>query len=141
GQLWASVKNLFDAVPERYETYPVFDRAWFQRLQQETAAKPTGIVDAPACRDSIPHNLPLQVTRLVDRTTEIVGIKQALAETRLLTLTGPGGVGKTTLQLKVALEVRSRFPEGAWLIDLAPLVLHDQIPLTIFQVLGLREEA
>jgi non-specific serine/threonine protein kinase len=77
---------------------------------------------------------------LVDRTPEIVGIKQALAETRLLTLTGSGGVGKSTLQLKVAQELMSRFPEGVWLVELAPLVLQDQALLALAQTLGLRPE-
>jgi non-specific serine/threonine protein kinase len=139
-QLWASVKNLFDAVPERYETYPLFDRAWFQRLLQELAPSPAGSVSARALSETVPNNLPLPVTRLVDRTPEIMGIKQALSETRLLTLTGTGGVGKSTLQLKVAQEVRSRFPDGVWLVELAPLVLQDQVLLALAQTLGLRTE-
>jgi predicted ATPase/transcriptional regulator with XRE-family HTH domain len=140
GQLWTSFKNLFDAVPERFVTYPAFDRAWFQRLLQESAPQPTGAGSSRALSESVPNNLPLPVTRLVDRTPEIVGIKQALAETRLLTLTGSGGVGKSTLQLKVAQELMSRFPEGVWLVELAPLVLQDQALLALAQTLGLRPE-
>ena len=70
---------------------------------------------------SIPNNLPLQLTSFIGREREIAEAKRALAETRLLTLTGSGGVGKTRLSLQVAAEVLDAFPDGVWFVALAPL--------------------
>jgi len=70
---------------------------------------------------SIPNNLPLQLTSFIGREREIAAAKRALAETRLLTLTGSGGVGKTRLSLQVAAEVLDDFPDGVWFVELAPL--------------------
>jgi predicted ATPase/class 3 adenylate cyclase len=69
--------------------------------------------------DAFPGNLPVQSTSFVGRDLELVGVAKALAESRLVTLTGVGGVGKTRLALQVAAEVLPRFAEGAWLCELA----------------------
>jgi predicted ATPase/class 3 adenylate cyclase len=63
-------------------------------------------------------NLPLQVTSFIGRVRELEQIAEALGEARVVTLTGPGGVGKTRLALQVAEQVSPRFGDGAWLCDL-----------------------
>ncbi|MEP7356206.1 MAG: LuxR C-terminal-related transcriptional regulator, partial [Anaerolineales bacterium] len=70
---------------------------------------------------SPPHNLPLQLTRFFGREVETAQLKERLAEHRLVTLTGPGGVGKTRLSLRVVDELLSYFPDGVWLVELAHL--------------------
>src|SRR5919199_4295928 len=67
------------------------------------------------------HNLPLELTSFVGREREIAEVKRLLADNRLLTLTGPGGCGKTRLALAVADEVLEGYEDGAWLVELAPL--------------------
>jgi non-specific serine/threonine protein kinase len=67
------------------------------------------------------HNLPLQVTRFFGREAETENLKDYLSEHRLVTLTGPGGVGKTRLALRVAQASLGEFPDGVWLTELAPL--------------------
>jgi predicted ATPase/class 3 adenylate cyclase len=69
--------------------------------------------------DAFPGNLPLQVSSFIGREREIVRTIEALEASRLVTLTGVGGVGKTRLALQVAAEALPRFREGAWLIELA----------------------
>ena len=69
--------------------------------------------------DSYPGNLPLQVSSFVGRDKELGQTAAALGETRVVTLTGVGGVGKTRLALQVAAEALPRFREGAWLVELA----------------------
>ncbi len=71
--------------------------------------------------DALPNNLPDQLTSFVGRTRELGEIAGALEDTRLLTLTGAGGSGKTRLALQAAADSLDRFPDGAWWVDLAPL--------------------
>ena len=69
-----------------------------------------------------PGNLPTRLTSFVGRTRELDELAELLEATRLLTLTGPGGIGKTRLALEVARRVRAQFPGGVWWIDLAPVI-------------------
>jgi predicted ATPase len=66
-------------------------------------------------------NLPLQVSSFVGRAQELEQTTAALGEARLVTLTGPGGVGKTRLSLQVAGQMSPQFGDGAWLCELAPV--------------------
>ena len=67
------------------------------------------------------HNLPVQLTSFVGREQEIEEIRRLLGSTRLLTLTGPGGTGKTRLALEVGTAALPMFADGVWLVELAPL--------------------
>ena len=66
-------------------------------------------------------NLPDELGEFVGRRTEIAACKRALARSRLVTLTGPGGIGKTRLAVRVVSEVRRAFADGAWIVELASL--------------------
>jgi predicted ATPase/DNA-binding CsgD family transcriptional regulator len=86
------------------------------------------------------NNLPFQLTSLIGREKEISEVGRLLVEkTRLLTLTGPGGSGKTRLALAVAADMVGGFDDGVWLIELAPLSDQDLVPQAIASVLGVRE--
>jgi hypothetical protein len=71
--------------------------------------------------DLLPHNLPLQVTSFVGREQEMAEVGRLLGTTRQLTLTGVGGTGKTRLALQVAAGLLDEYPDGVWLVELAPL--------------------
>jgi predicted ATPase/class 3 adenylate cyclase len=86
-----------------------------------------------------PSNLPGDVTTLVGREAEVALLRDALAETRILSLTGPGGSGKTRLALEVARTVSDRFPHGLWFVDLAALRDPALLEATIAETLGVRE--
>ena len=88
---------------------------------------------------SFPHNLPLQLTSFVGREREASELKQLLSNTRLLTLIGPGGTGKTRLALKTAEDLLPSFADGIWLVELAPLADPNLILQTIAGIFGLRE--
>jgi predicted ATPase/DNA-binding CsgD family transcriptional regulator len=96
----------------------------------------------PAPRDSkrLPHNLPLELSSFIGREREMDEIKQLLTETRLVTLTGPGGSGKTRLALKVAQDQVKEFEDGVWLVELASLSDEHLVPQTVASVLRVREQ-
>ena len=66
-------------------------------------------------------NLPDELSEFVGRRAEIAACKRALARSRLVTLTGPGGIGKTRLAMRVGLDVRRAVVDGVWLVGLASL--------------------
>ena len=84
--------------------------------------------DFPPVRslDTTPNNLPRQLSSFVGRDQEIEDAERRLGESTMLTLTGPGGVGKTRLALEIAAHLLSSFPDGVWLVELAPLT-EDQL--------------
>lgn len=88
-----------------------------------------------------PNNLPTQLTSFIGRDKEIAAVKALLINSRLLTLTGCGGSGKTRLSLQVAAETLEDFPDGVWLIELAPLTEAALMLQTIAQVLAFKEQS
>jgi predicted ATPase/class 3 adenylate cyclase len=98
--------------------------------------------DFPPLRtlDSLPNNLPQQLTSFVGREREMAEVKRLLGSTRLLTLIGAGGTGKTRLSLQAAAEVMEEYPDGAWLVELAPLSDPELVPQAVAIVLSVREE-
>jgi predicted ATPase/class 3 adenylate cyclase len=90
--------------------------------------------------DALPNNLPIQVTSFVGREGEIRDVSSLLGETRLLTLLGPGGTGKTRLSLQVAANSIDRYADGVWFVELAPLYDAALVPQAVASALGVREE-
>jgi predicted ATPase/DNA-binding CsgD family transcriptional regulator len=83
-------------------------------------------------------NLPVQLTSFVGRNRELTELGGLLASTRLLTLTGAGGCGKTRLALQLAAEASDRYPDGAWFLGLAPLSDPALIESALATMLGVR---
>lgn len=110
-----------------------------QQLFQLTA--PDLPAEFPRLRtlESLPNNLPLQLTSFVGREKEIAELKRQLEQARLVTLTGPGGAGKTRLSLQIAAECADQFEHGVWLVELAPLAEPRLVPQVVATTLGLHE--
>ena len=87
-----------------------------------------------------PHNLHPPRTRFIGREAILLQCSQLLQRTRLLTLTGIGGCGKTRLALQLASQHLADCPEGVWFVDLAPLREAQRIAPALAAALGLREE-
>ena len=87
-----------------------------------------------------PNNLPQQVTSFIGREKETAELQELLVKSRLVTLTGSGGTGKTRLSLQVAAEQLERFPGGAFFVELAPLSDPGLVPQSVAGALGLTEE-
>ena len=88
----------------------------------------------------IPTNLPVQLTTFVGRERELTGVDALLATSRLLTLVGPGGTGKTRLALEAAARGAGGYPDGVYFVDLSPLRDPGLVASSIVQVLGLKEQ-
>jgi non-specific serine/threonine protein kinase len=84
-------------------------------------------------------NLPAQLTSFVGRRREVAEIRRLLSGSRLVTLTGVGGAGKTRLSLRVAADLRRAFPDGVWFVELAALDDDALLPQTIASTLGVRD--
>ena len=83
--------------------------------------------------------LPAEVTTFVGRRRELAEAKRLLSGSRLLTLVGPGGVGKTRMALHLANDIRRAFPDGVWLVELADLRSPELLPHSVAAVLGLHD--
>lgn len=110
-------------------------------LQGDPLQRPPGPVSGALAHVLPATNLPHQVTSFVGRQPEIAEIERLLSTTRLLILTGPGGVGKTRLALQVAAPLLPRFADGVWLVDLAAVAERELVPQAVAQTLGIRKEA
>jgi predicted ATPase/Tfp pilus assembly protein PilF len=98
--------------------------------------------DFPALRSlsALATNLPLQLTSFVGRETEIAEIASLIKKHRLVTLVGPGGVGKTRTMLHVAANLLDAWDDGAWFVELAPLSSGEHIPSAVAHALGVTLE-
>ena len=87
---------------------------------------------------NVTNNLPVQLTSFVGRERELTELGELLDSTRLLTLTGAGGCGKTRLALQLAADTVDRYPGGAWCLELAPLSDPALIESALATMLGVR---
>ncbi len=124
--LSAEVRARFEAAasprPRRRAAIPAADG---QTAEERQASRPT--------------NLPRPVTRLIGREQQLVELRRYLSGSRLLTLTGAGGCGKTRLALQLSADALLEFPNGAWLVELAPLADPESVPQAAIAALGARE--
>jgi predicted ATPase/DNA-binding CsgD family transcriptional regulator len=85
-------------------------------------------------------NLPVAVTSFIGRADELGTAERAVARHRLVTLTGPGGVGKTRIALEVARRVSARFAGGVWFVELAPVADGALVPSALAVAIGVDEQ-
>jgi len=88
-----------------------------------------------------PNNLPQQLTSFIGRERETEDIKSLMAKSRLVTLLGSGGTGKTRLSLQVAADLLESFPDGTWFVELAPLSDPSLVARTLADVISVKEQA
>jgi predicted ATPase/transcriptional regulator with XRE-family HTH domain len=118
-------------------------------VSRRRAPRATAAATPPAMEDGFPllvspaapqHNLPLQVDSFVGRQQAQQEVQALLDRSPLVTLTGTGGVGKTRLALAVAAAAVDSYPDGVWLVELAPLADPSLVAQAVATVLGVREE-
>ena len=86
------------------------------------------------------HNLPQPLSSFVGRDQQLVELKGLLRKTRLLTLTGSGGCGKTRLAMHTAAELTGEYPDGVWLVEFAALADPQLVPDAVARAFGLKEQ-
>ncbi len=118
-------------------------RALYEQLAQHETASTLLSHPPLETKPAVTNNLPHQLTTFIGREREIVEVRQLLRTipSHLVTLTGTGGCGKTRLSLQVGQELLADYPQGVWLIELAPVAEPTLVPLTVATTLGLREES
>ena len=110
-------------------------------LLSERFMSPATLSEAhPSVSDRPHHNLPVQLSSLVGREAELATVKRALANSRLVTLTGVGGAGKSRLALQVAGDLLNEYADGAWLVELAPLSEPERVPSAVASGLAILED-
>jgi predicted ATPase/DNA-binding winged helix-turn-helix (wHTH) protein len=109
---------------------------WIAR-RHDVAAPPVGLQRMRVDGDSPVTNFPAPVTRLVGRTAAVARLRDLISAYRVVTLTGPGGIGKTSLALKVARGVVGEYADGGWLVELAALTDPTLVPTALAVVLRL----
>lgn len=98
--------------------------------------------DFPPLRtlDSYPNNLPLQLSSFIGRMREMEEVHRKLADSRLVTLIGPGGTGKSRIALQVAADLTDQFNDGVWVVDFTTLTDPGLVSQSVASVLSIREE-
>jgi non-specific serine/threonine protein kinase len=111
-----------------------------QAIEEEIArrAMPVGAPARPSRTG--PNNLPVQLASFIGREKELAEVADRLEAHRLVTLTGPGGSGKTRLAIEVAWRALGALPDGAWRVELAPLADPEPLAQTVASALGVKEE-
>src|SRR5262245_7031116 len=142
------ITNLNSSIPQEFERIAskCFEKNLERRYQSARdlvadlrQLRQTDESDRRSSFDHRRHNLPAQLTSFVGRQREIEEIRPLLESTRLLTLTGAGGCGKTRLALQVAAELIDHFRDGVWLVDLAPLSDPDLVTPSVASVFKVQE--
>jgi predicted ATPase/DNA-binding winged helix-turn-helix (wHTH) protein len=111
--------------------------SWTVRHQDATR-QPRALQRVSVSRESPRTNFPASVTRLVGRAAAARRVRDLVSAYRVVTLTGPGGIGKSTLAMKVTRGVLGEFADGGWLVELASLSDQRLVPSAVASVLGLK---
>jgi class 3 adenylate cyclase len=122
-------------------THPLRDLPRPERVVQ--LCHPDLVNEFPPLRVSkalVFQRLPAQLTSFVGRDAEVARLRDMLAQNRMVTLTGAGGVGKTRLAIQVASQTAGEFGDGVWYVDLAPITDPELVPVTVARALGLPDQ-
>ena len=134
---YQALMSTYDALGDRAKVASTYERC-VQALRV-LDLEPSEQTRALAFRRTHPLNIPIPLTSFIGRERELKEVADLLSKSRLVTLTGSGGVGKTRLSIQVVADVLDMFPDGIWFLDLAPLSDPGLVPNTLASLLGLRE--
>ena len=127
----------YDAIGDRAKVTSAYQRCL--EALRELDLEPSEQTRVLAFQRTPRLNIPIPLTSFIGREQELKEVARLLSKSRLVTLTGSGGVGKTRLATQVVTDILDRFPDGVWFLDLAPLRDPTLVPNTLMSLLGLRE--
>ena len=136
-RLFISIRTVESHVSSLLRKFGVSDRRALAAVAVTMRDGAAAALESPPRGGSA--SLPSTLTSFIGRADEQRALVQALAEHRLVTVVGPGGVGKTRLALRVAADVTDRFADGAWFLDLVPVIDPAMIAPAMVNALGLGE--
>jgi predicted ATPase/DNA-binding SARP family transcriptional activator len=134
---YRALMTAYDALGDRSKVYSTYERCVqaLRALDLETSEQTRAL----AFKRTHSLNIPIPLTSFIGREKELKEVAGLISKSRLVTLTGSGGVGKTRLAIQVVADVLERFPDGVWFLDLAPLNNAELVPSTLANLIGLRE--
>src|SRR3954451_20569151 len=133
--------DLGAAVPSGRTRRPTLNREHRRGLVGEPSRDYAPQAVAPSRHTLATGSLPVELTSFVGRRQALVDLKRAMGSTRLLTLTGTGGVGKTKLALRAGRESARLYQDGVWFVELAPVQDPELVPQAVFTALGLQDHS
>ncbi|MFJ4967619.1 AfsR/SARP family transcriptional regulator [Streptomyces sp. NPDC088755] len=140
--LYGELLHQEPATPEALKPPAPEETSVAAREPEETSVAAPAPGEPPAARKPhppAPGNLRARLTSFVGRDGDIAALREDLTRTRLVTLLGPGGAGKTRLSQETAEAVAGDWPDGVWLAELAPLDDPDAVPEAVLSALGARD--
>jgi predicted ATPase/DNA-binding SARP family transcriptional activator len=134
---YRSLMIAYDALGDRAKVASTYERC--AQALRVLDFEPSEQTRALAFKRNPKLNIPIPLTSFIGREKELKEVSELLSKSRLVTLTGSGGVGKTRLAIQVIAEVLDISLDGVWFLDLAPLSDPSLVPNTVASLLGLRE--
>ncbi len=147
-ELWQVIKNWFETHNFNSETYPIFDEGWFAALLVKPQAKPPVVImplpdfkPLEGWAKVVPYSLPLELNRLLGREQDLARLLELLQQPdkRLITLTGAGGSGKTSLALAVGKLLLDTFGDGIYFVGLENVTTRPSLIAAITRILEVKE--
>jgi predicted ATPase/DNA-binding SARP family transcriptional activator len=129
----------YDALGDRAKVASTYERC-VQALR-ELDLEPSEQTRALAFKRASKLNIPIPLTSFIGREKELKEVANLISKSRLVTLTGSGGVGKTRLAIQVVADVLELFPDGVWFLDFAPLSEEALVPQVVLTTLGLIDQS
>ncbi len=136
---YRSLMTAYDALGDHANVTSTYERC--KQALRQLDLEPSEQTRALAFKRNSKIKVPIPLTSFVGRDQELKEVAGLFSKSRLITLTGSGGVGKTRLAIQVVADVLELFPDGVWFLDLAPLTDPALVPQLILTTLGLIEQA
>ena len=127
----------YEALGDHSKVASTYDKC--KQALRQLELEPSEETRALVFKRNLKINIPIPLTSFIGREKELKEVSGLFSKSRLVTLTGSGGIGKTRLAIQVVAEVLDKFPDGVWFLDLAPLSDPALVPNTLASLLGLRE--
>ncbi|MFC9708990.1 helix-turn-helix domain-containing protein [Paenibacillus sp. NPDC056933] len=140
-ELWLAVKRFSEARSATHREFPDFDVAWFETLVTMEEMEPEPIHDKPLTSIKVANRLPKLPSLFVGRNQSKVELTERLSVHALVSIVGPGGIGKTSLAVEVASVLSDKYPQGVWMFEFGDIIERDDLGQLLLSTLGLHNQA